>query len=118
MSYLPLLKDYAPKVILLKIPETEGLILSPQQSLIERGQGVNIRVAGEGEQVSQLESRLQIECLITRDHPIFLGTSEYGNKQSNLKVHLYRGLLKENEILNLRLSETTCPNLSTTMSSN
>ena len=117
LSYLPLLKEYAPKVILLKIPETEGLILSPQQSLIDRGQSMNIRVAGEGEQIIQLESRLQLECLIARDHPIFLGTSEYGNKQSNLKVHLYQGVLKENEILNLRLSETTCPNLFTMTSS-
>ena len=113
LSYLPLLKDYAPKVILLKIPETEGLILSPQQSLIDRGQSMNIRIAGEGEQVSQLESRLQLECLIARDHPIFLGTSEYGNKQSKFKIHLYKGVLKENEILNLRLSKATCPNLFT-----
>ena len=118
LSYLPLLKEYAPKVILLKIPEAEGLLLSPQQSLIERGAMTDIRVAGEGEQVIQIESRLQLECLIPRNHPIFLGSSEYGNEQSYLKVNLYQDVLKQDEILNLRLSTNTCPNLPILIDSN
>lgn len=113
VSYLPTSKDYAPKVIILSVPEAEGLLLSPQQTLIERGDLIDFRTAGEDEDQNmiQVASRVVLECLIPRAHPLFLGSSEQGTKEGHLKASLYQGFLRNNEVLKLRIAKDSCPDL-------
>ena len=112
VSYLPVSRELAPQISLLKVPDGEGLLISPQQASIQLGEEMELIVGGEGSAVTSVESRVKVDCLISSKNPIFIGSSLRDGVSPWRRVPLIQHLLGEREIFSFRLSETSCPPLS------
>ena len=94
---------------MLRIPESEGLVISPQQSMLMKGEEVNIRVGGERGMITSIDSRLKMYCLISLKDAIFLGTSQRDETRPSIKVPFYQTQLGVNETLSLQIDRQSCP---------
>jgi hypothetical protein len=109
VSYIPYSNEYAPRVIVLKVPEGEGLLISPQQALMLKGREIDIRVGGDAGGITSVEARLNIHCLVSYKDDLFLGSSQRDDQRPHLKISLYQTSLGIDEILKINLDPESCP---------
>ena len=100
---------YAARVVLVNVPDAEGLLLGPQQVSIRNGAPILFKVGGEAEPVVPVEARYQIGCLISSEQDIFQGTSLRSNEPLWFTVTLNQGVLNERETQEVLIDEQSCP---------
>ena len=109
VTYVPNNKELAARMILLKVPESEGLFIASQQALISNGEEHTLRTAVNNGGVEPIETQINIACLINKGNPILLGTSIRPLQGETFKVSLYQDHIYHKETYYFRLNSNSCP---------
>lgn len=109
LHILPARKTLAPKILIFRVPESEGVLLGPQQGLVYRGQKLELRVGAQDLIDTNEESRIELFCLLSKSDPIFQGTSLRSLSFESLQISLLRGSLPRGFMGNITLHEASCP---------
>ena len=99
----------APRVVLFKVPESEGVLLGPQQSIVKLGRSVMVSLGIQVDGIESHAGRVSISCLIPPTDPIFQGSSQRNQQATPFSIPIYHHTLPINSSALVTLHEESCP---------